>query len=68
MDGDSGNLGCYFSKKTSNNSVNGRYIFLPVRLRPFVHENTRLDGFLLDYGFNILPNFGFAIYTLFLLF
>jgi len=68
MDGDSGNLERHFSQKTTNNHVNGRNIFLPIWLRPFVQINNELDRFLLDYGFNILPYIGIIIYMLFLLF
>ena len=69
MDPDSnGNLDRPLSKKNTNYIVNGRYVFLPVWLRPFVQKDNGLDKFLLDYGFNILPYFGFIIYMLFLLF
>jgi hypothetical protein len=68
MESDSGNLERHISQKNTNNNVNGRYIFLPTRLRSIVQSNNELDKFLLDYGFNILPYFGFIIYLLFLLF
>ena len=69
MDPDSnGNLDRYLSKEVTNYNVNGRYVFLPVWLRPIVQKVNGLDRFLLDYGFNILPYVGFIIYMLFLLF
>jgi len=68
MDVDSGNVERNFSQKNVNNNVNGSNVFLPVWLRPFVQRTNVMDRFLLDYGFNILPYIGIAIYLLFLFF
>jgi hypothetical protein len=68
MDVDSNDLEHNLSQTSIDTNANGSNIFLPVWLRSFVQKVDGLDRFLLDYGFNILPNIGFIIYMLFLLF
>lgn len=56
-----------FQRTEKYHRSHGSDVLQPSRIRRFIQSSHGLDRFLLDYGFNILPYFGFVIYLILLL-
>lgn len=52
--------------KAQHNSLNGRDVFQPSRVRRLIQGSDGLDRFLLDYGYNVLPRISIVIYIILL--